>query len=943
MNTQQNPATNGRTTSNRTSNQASTDEENLSPAARYSAFRARQKASRTLTAQFAQSLSFELDAFQKDACEALENDHNVLVAAPTGAGKTVVADFAIFLAQHHNVKAFYTTPIKALSNQKYHELADVYGAERVGLLTGDMSLNADADILVMTTEVLRNMIYERSTKLEALHYVILDEVHYLADRMRGQVWEEVIIHLPQSVRIIGLSATVSNVEDFTAWIRSIRGDTTLVMSETRPVPLLQHVLLQSEPSKEPQVFDLYASSEGNSSDTSTDSSSRDTSRERSLLNPSLIQALQNLDQAARQKAEEKRPSFSARNGSSRGGYKGRKGRPGRAGRMSGPIRHYTPKRWAVVDELDFLGMLPAIYFIFSRTGCDQALAQCLQADLDLTTEAEVREIRRIVNEMVDGQLTPDEKKALHFHQFVASLELGFASHHAGMITLFRHIVEALFERGLIKIVFATGTLALGINMPARSVVVEKLEKFNGMGHVMLTPGEFTQLTGRAGRRGIDTIGHAVVVDHADFSPQAVANLASKRVYPLHSSFTPTFNMAVNLLNTHTLAQTRSTLNKSFAQWEANESADGLSSQIEAAYTTTRQYEKAMACEMGDFAEFMRIRMDLSELEKRDRRILKATIFPSEKARKKAFAALDKKISILRSREMRHPCKACPDFEQHIRWGHRWARQTRELERLEDRLEWRTQSVSRRFDKICDILHTLNYIEEVGESSSVDWDATGQGQEHELDTMNGLHVNESDGQTTISTISATSYTLTARGELLRQLYSENDLLLAQCILDGIFSDITAEECAALVSGFVYEARRDAGSEPAHYPGGAQGTLATKVAQIKSEDTSLRFVCESFDYEPTAQLDFGLVEIMFNWVTDKPLSEVLRTSGIGSDSERHSRAALTAGDFVRACKRVCDVLQQLAHVARSREDTRLAEVASRAYDLVNHGIVALNPLD
>lgn len=840
--------------------------ENLSPAQRYAAFKQRQQKKKSTLGLFAQTLPFELDDFQSASCEALENGHNVLVAAPTGAGKTVIADFAIYLAQHKNVKAFYTTPIKALSNQKYHELVEVYGSDRVGLLTGDMSINSEADIVVMTTEVLRNMLYERSSTLNALRYVILDEVHYLADRIRGQVWEEVIIHLPQSVKIVGLSATVSNVEDFTAWIRSVRGETTLVMSETRPIPLLQHVMIQEDSRKEPLVFDLYHS----------DNSQK--------INRALITALGNLDQAARRKARDNtRKTFGP-------GNHGRR----RSHQSIGPVRHYTPKRWAVVDELDYLGMLPAIYFIFSRNGCDKAVARCLQAGLELTTDDEVRQIRAVINEMISGQLTADEKHALHFHQFVSALELGFAAHHAGMITLFRHIVEALFEKGLVKVVFATETLALGINMPARSVVVEKLEKYNGTGHVNLTPGEFTQLTGRAGRRGIDDIGHAIVVDHEGFSPAQAANLASKRVYPLHSSFTPNFNMAVNLLNTHTLEESRHTLDLSFAQWEANESADSLYGVIEDTHRIVDEYAQAMHCDQGDFADFMRIRMKISDLEKKDRRLLKTQVFASEKARKKAFAGLDKRISALRSTEQSHPCRRCADFADHIRWGHRWARQTRELERLEHRLASRTQSVSQHFDRICSVLDRLGYIEIV------------KGNHNDL-------------------------TLTRKGELLRQIYSENDLVLAQCIQAGVFYGITAEECAALITAFVYESRYSSQNEPSHYPGGVKGTIASRVALMKQVDQKTRFVCDSYDLETLQPLDFSLVEIMFNWVTDKPLTQILKAND------------LTAGDFVRACKRASDVLNQLANIGTADNNEEMYTVARHAYDLVNHGIVALNPLD
>ena len=446
----------------------------LSPAQRYAAFKQTQAKRQSVSSRFARSMPFELDDFQVKANDALEAGDNVLVAAPTGAGKTVVADFAIYLAQERNVKAFYTTPIKALSNQKYHDLVETYGPDRVGLLTGDTSINSEADIVVMTTEVLRNMLYEHSMTLDALRYVILDEVHYLADRFRGPVWEEVIIHLPQSVRIIGLSATVSNVEDFSKWIGSVRGDTTLVVSEKRPVPLEQHVLVQADDHTEPELIDLYRrDKDGNQTD---------------KLNAQLVSRLDQLDRKAAKRRGEQRPD--RRKGGKGGKWNDHSRRPER----------HTPRRWAVIDELNFLGILPGIYFIFSRNGCDQAVEQCINAGLELTTDDEVRRIRRIVDEMVEGQLSQEDLKALHFSQFRFALEEGFAPHHAGMVALFRQIVERLFEEGLVKVVFATETLALGINMPARCVVVEKLEKFDGTGHVGLTPGEFTQLTGRAGRR-----------------------------------------------------------------------------------------------------------------------------------------------------------------------------------------------------------------------------------------------------------------------------------------------------------------------------------------------------------------------------------------------------------------------------------------------------------
>ena len=421
-----------------------------SPAQKYQAFREHRRQEGTSAAQFAQSLPFELDKFQRRALEDLESGNNLLVAAPTGAGKTVIADFAIHLAQQDNVKAFYTTPIKALSNQKYHELANRYGPDKVGLLTGDISINSQADIIVMTTEVLRNMLYEDSGTLTALRYVILDEIHYLADRMRGQVWEEVIIHLPRTVKIVGLSATVSNVEDFARWIESVRGETSLVVSEKRPVPLIQEVLLQHDQKKEPRLVSLYLNGDT------------------SAVNPELTALIKQWDHEA------------VRSSAGAGGKPYRRGRGGGAGasrrgslkdNRNRPAARYTPKRWAVVDELDFLDMLPGIYFIFSRSGCDKAVEQCMRAGLQLTGDSEARRIRRIVDSMAEGRISRDDARALGFANFRNALEQGIAPHHAGMVALYREIVEKLFELGLLKIVFATETLALGINMPARCVVV----------------------------------------------------------------------------------------------------------------------------------------------------------------------------------------------------------------------------------------------------------------------------------------------------------------------------------------------------------------------------------------------------------------------------------------------------------------------------------------
>ncbi|MFT8358383.1 DEAD/DEAH box helicase [Bifidobacterium aquikefiri] len=878
------------------------------PTQRYAAFRKRQTHAQTAAFRFASKLPFELDRFQEEAIEALEADDNVLVAAPTGSGKTVVADFAVFLAQEHNVKAFYTTPIKALSNQKYHDLVEVFGEDHVGLLTGDTSINAEADIVVMTTEVLRNMLYEHSTTLQALRYVVLDEVHYLSDRFRGPVWEEVIIHLPPSVRVIGLSATVSNVEDFSDWLQSVRGHTKLVITENRPVPLEQHVIVQSDDHTPPELIDLYRRN-------------ANADNHQPKLNPQLIERLDQLDrQAARThgKAQERKHSS----------------RHERNAHRRNQSEHFAnsrhvPRRWAVVDELDYEDLLPGIYFIFSRNGCDQAVEQCMNAGLELTSADEAQRIRGIVDEMVEGQLSRDDLKTLRFSSFRFALEEGFAAHHAGMVSLFRQIVERLFEAGLVKMVFATETLALGINMPARCVVVEKLEKFNGIGHVSLTPGEFTQLKGRAGRRGIDSIGHAVVVDHRDFVPATAAALASKRVYPLHSSFRPTFNMAVNLLNSSDYKTARMTLDHSFAQWEANESAWQLESRMDTLAQALHGYEDAFACDHGDFAEFMEIRMRLSDAQKHERQELKHKRFRSEKSRSRAFRELDQRIAELKDQERHHPCRECPDLTTHLKWGHRWAREKKELERVRDRYESRTGSVARQFDHICEILNNLGYITPEYADAVSPLTPAHHDKVKEL-LVPGRFSNSADFVDDAHTM--VNYTLTPRGQMLRRIYSEQDLVLAQMIVDHDLLGLSAPELAAVVSSLVYEARRGEGGGDGNFPGGPEGNVAIAVQASLGSRAHVSMLCEDYGLEPVKELDFGMSQIIYEWAKGETLSYVLRNT------------ELTGGDFVRNTKRLADLLTQIAQVGRFFKDaSSLSKVAEQAVHDVNRGIVAYSGVD
>ena len=526
------------------------------PADRYAAFRERQ--SDPELASFRALYDFDFDDFQVAACRALSAGHGVLVAAPTGSGKTVIGEYAVHLALAQGRKCFYTTPIKALSNQKYADLVRRYDSRTVGLLTGDNSINGDAPVVVMTTEVLRNMLYTGSPALSGLGYVVLDEVHYLADRSRGAVWEEVIIHLPESVRVVALSATVSNAEEFGEWLDQVRGGTAVIVDEQRPVPLWQHVLAGN------RLYDLF------------------TDDEHTRVNPELLRVAQR-DTWIERKAPR---------------------RPGRGGRR--PRRFPPAYRPDVISRLDAGGLLPAITFIFSRAGCDAAVEQCLAAGLRLTTPEEAEVIQQVA-ERRTADIPPEDLTVLGYGEWLDGLRRGIAAHHAGMLPAFKEVVEELFAAGLVRAVFATETLALGINMPARTVVIEKLDKWNGETHANLTAGEYTQLTGRAGRRGIDVEGHAVVLWQPGMDPGAVAGLASTRTYPLNSSFRPSYNMAVNLTGWAGRARASALLESSFAQFQADRGVVGLTRQVRKNRQAMAELAASMTCDKGDFAEYAQLR------------------------------------------------------------------------------------------------------------------------------------------------------------------------------------------------------------------------------------------------------------------------------------------------------------------------------------------------
>ncbi|HEV2686553.1 MAG TPA: DEAD/DEAH box helicase, partial [Actinomycetota bacterium] len=509
----------------------------------------------SLESAFAETYPFSLDGFQMKANHSLAEGRSVLVCAPTGAGKTVVGEFGVWLALQRGGKAFYTTPLKALSNQKFGDFIARHGAERVGLLTGDNSINSEAPVVVMTTEVLRNMLYERSPTLQGLHVVVMDEVHYLRDPYRGATWEEVLIHLAQDVQVAALSATLSNAEEFGDWLRTVRGPTDVVIEQKRPVPI-EHFYMVG-----PTLHTMFV-------------------RDGDRLGPN--PALRRLN--AREPRDRRGPQRR------------------RSGPAQGHRRVYRPDRVEVVQRLDEEKLTPAIVFIFSRVGCEQAVRVCREAGVRLTTPDERERIREYV-ELRASVLEQEDLDVLGFDEWLDGLERGVAAHHAGLIPLFKETVEELFERALVKVVFATETLSLGINMPAKTVVIERLIKFTGEKHELMTPADFTQLTGRAGRRGMDEIGYGITLFQSDIPFDRVAALAEGRSYPLISSFRPSYNMAVNLLRTYSVEEAARLLNLSFAQFLADRSVSRLERQIERNDRFLASYRENAACDRGDVAEY----------------------------------------------------------------------------------------------------------------------------------------------------------------------------------------------------------------------------------------------------------------------------------------------------------------------------------------------------
>ena len=691
---------------------------------------------------FVDALGFGLDPFQLEAIDAVDQNVNVLVSAPTGSGKTLIANYAIGRVLERGERAFYTTPLKALSNQKYKELCGLYGDDRVGLLTGDTSVNRGADVIVMTTEVLRNMLLTESDQLMTLGLVILDEVHYLQDPFRGGVWEEVLILTPSAVRFVALSATIGNARFLGDWFEQVRGPTSVVIEQTRPIQLHSHLAIVRRGQPMADIVDLLDGTQ--------------------LSNEA--RRIDNVMKATRRF----RP--------------GPKWKGPKTSAPPPPFR--SPRRSELLMTLERDDLLPVIVFIFSRAACDDAVHQCRRDGLLFTSPEERREIEIIAESRLMG-FSHDDLQALEYADFIDCLRRGLAMHHAGMVPAFREIVEVCFERNLLAVVFATETLALGVNMPARSVALEKFSKYSDAGRKFLTSGEFSQMTGRAGRRGLDDEGHAIVCFANEVALSDVGRVALAPPSDLHSSFRPTYNFTANLINHFEFDTALEVVQRSFAQFETDHRPSG----------TKRP--------LGD------------------------------------------------------------------------------------------QMIAR---------HRV--LEELGYASG--------------------------------------WTLTVQGQLLRSIYHECDLLIAESITAGVFEDLEPSQLAGVLSCFVFESKRASRTVNAarqvttkkkktlndRLGQVRRGDLVERTHEIRMISASISDVEDRYGVPHAKEPDAKFATTIAAWARGASLGTVLDLADV-------EIGQTSPGDFVRNAKQVADLCEQLA---RMDSQTGVADVAIAARDAVLRSVVA-----
>jgi len=792
----------------------------------------------SLVDEFEESLPFSLDAFQREAIDKLESGNGgVLVSAPTSSGKTIVAEYAIFRALRAGAKVLYTTPLKALSNQKYHDFVRAYGEATVGLVTGENTINDAAPVVVMTTEILRNLIYEDPARLDLVRYVVLDEVHYIDDFPRGSVWEEIVIQAPRTIKLVGLSATIGNYREIADWMAENRGGMETVFHDVRPVELKMWLAINN------RLYPLFKGDGG-------------------------------IDQRTWSKAaQEEEASYRI------GGYRGL---------PSNDLLH-------VIEELRRFDMLPAIYFIFSRRGCREALQRCAYHEIDLTTAAEKEAIDLVAAERLQGLKDQDEEALFRRMVDARLLRRGLAEHHAGLLPYHKEMVEELFQRGLIKVVFATETLSLGINMPARGVVVSSFTKFDGVNFSTLTTGELTQLMGRAGRRGIDVIGHGAILKEADVEVGTIYEVAMGPTLVVESKFLPSYNMALNLLRVYTPEEAEALMQRSFGQFQkrlaATETDERLTNVRERLADVRRMWDDPQVS-IDDVAQYFKIE---------DRR--RAIRIELRRLRREAGA------------------------ERRGRHGGRRGRGMGHATRLAQRLEIEAKGLLERQRKL-KVVRSPRFgelLQKYGEIRTL---------QQELDKGQREVVGQMDEYPRklrrLSKILAETGFLeknkpTDKGLFAARVYGENTILVAEAVWLGWFEGLTPEELCAVMVMLAAEDRERRGDRQAHGPRRYPTPAIAQTARL-IRSLYFRFADMERDLdEPNLRSpSHDYIDFAYRWSAAEPLDRIPLPANVD------------IGDAIKAMKAVYSLLRQLEFALRQAKSP-LLDAVSRAVILMERDVI------
>ncbi|MGD1034662.1 MAG: DEAD/DEAH box helicase [Candidatus Dormibacteria bacterium] len=797
----------------------------------------------TLARAFSAHVGLTLDPFQVEAIEKLERSRGVLVSAPTSSGKTLIAEYAIWrclaappglrLDPKRAHRVIYTTPLKALSNQKFRDLGERYGVANVGLVTGEHTLNESAPVVVMTTEILRNILYDEPARLDRVGDIILDEVHYIDDYPRGTVWEEVIIEAPRHIRITGLSATISNVDEVAAWMSGLRGGMEVVTQIERPVALELWLCLDN------QLWPLFD--------------------ERGQVDHGTLEKAQNLS----------------------------------AGDLRLRYARRAPENdlLQVIERLRGNGMLPAIYFIFSRRGCREAISRCAVHGLDLTTPDEKLAVDTELGHRLEAIADDDERRVFLDALDGKLLRRGIAMHHAGMLPYAKETVEVLFQRGLVKVVFATETLSLGLNMPARACVVSSFTKFDGTGFHALTPAELTQLMGRAGRRGIDTLGHGIILKESDVDVRDIYDAAIGGEMSVESKFAPTYTMVLALLKTRSLERAEELLDRSFGQYQAllrsehwvHRKANLETLRDDLARRVFRH--PRLACSEVTLTRHLRLAAQVETMDTEVRRAQRQHWRDSRAGRYGGRAAdpggrfetMRRSLKASRARLEQSPCTGCPHLSEHR--GHR--RETEEvaetLRHGEEELRSARGRYRREFRALRGVLREAGFL-------------------------------ENDRPTEL-------------GLLAEALFGESALVVADAIQAGWLEELTPPELVGVLTMLVADDRGRDRPTPARRQWPSRG-VERGHRLLRADLQRLGAIEEHHGVATLRPLSFDFVAAAHQWASGVALAEIDVPPGAD------------VGDLVKAVKNLYSLLRQMEQALREH---RLAPLVRRTREAIEREMI------